>query len=164
MSQREFHNYLRTLKTVHIAIEKILQQIASIQTAESCAKCENVCCNVEICRESIDCAFLRFILGSEITKYREDTGWYSPEMGCQIKFGRPLICYEYLCARLRSERTDESIQIARKFISIYSNVFSRKHILEIDDLSKIKFHKLKKIIGELEALKEEAGRVLKRVA
>jgi hypothetical protein len=78
MSQREYHNYLLTLKNVHIAIEKILQQIISTQTAESCSKCDNVCCNVGICRESIDSAFLRFILGTEITKYRVDTGCYTP--------------------------------------------------------------------------------------
>ena len=164
MSQREYHNYLLTLKNVHIAIEKILQQIISIQTSESCSKCDNVCCNVEICRESIDSAFLRFILGPEITKYRDDTGWYTPETGCQLEFGRPLICYEYLCSRLKNKRIDESVQISRKIISIYSNVFAKKHILEIDNVSEIKFHKLKQIIDELKALKEETSKVLKRVA
>jgi hypothetical protein len=164
MSQREYHNYLLTLKDVHIAIEKILQQIISMQTAESCSKCDNVCCNVEICRESIDSAFLRFILGPEITKYRDDTGWYIPETGCQLEFGRPLICYEYLCSRLRNRRIDEPVRISRKITSIYSNVFSKKHILEIDDVSKIKFHKLIQIVDELKTLKEEATDVLKRVS
>ena len=122
-----------------------------------------MCCNVEICRESIDSAFLRFILGPEITKYRDDTGWYTPEMGCQLEFGRPLICYEYLCSRLKNKRIDESVQISRKIISIYSNVFAKKHILEIDDVSEIKSHKLKQIIDELKTLKGEANTVLNRI-
>jgi hypothetical protein len=103
-------------------------------------------------------------LGPEITKYRDDTGWYTPEMGCQLKFGRPLICYEYLCSRLKNKRIDESVQISRKIISIYSNVFAKKHILEIDNVSEIKSHKLKQIIDELKTLKEEASEVLKRVS
>ncbi len=105
MSQKEYHNYLHTLRVVHIAIEKILQQIISKQTAESCSKCDKVCCNVEICKESIDSAFLRFILGPEITKYRDDTGWYMSGMGCRLEFGRLLICYEYLCSRLKKRKT-----------------------------------------------------------
>ena len=161
MSQREYHNYLHTLKDVHIAIEGILQQITSIQTGESCSKCDNVCCNVEICRESIESDFLRFILGPEITKYRDDTGWHMSEIGCRLKFGRPLICYEYLCTGLRNKKLDEPVQISRKFISIYSNVSGKKHILEIDDVSKIKFHKLKQIIDKLKTLKEEANDVLR---
>ena len=164
MSQREYHNYLLTFKNVHIAIEKILQQIISTQTAESCSKCDNVCCNVDICRESIESDFLRFILGPEITKYRDGTGWYTPETGCQLELGRPLICYEYLCSRLKNKRIDESVQISRKIISIYSNVFAKKHILEIDNVSEIKSHKLKQIIDELKTLKEEASEVLKRVS
>ena len=83
------------------------------------------------------------------------------EKGCQLKFGRPLICYEYLCAGLRNKKLDEPVQISRKFISIYSNVSGKKHILEIDDVSKIKFHKLKQIIDKLKTLKEEANDVLR---
>ena len=164
MSQGESHNYLHTLKDVHIAIEGILQQITSIQTGESCSKCDNVCCNVDICRESIESDFLRFILGPEITKYLDDTGWHTPEIGCRLEFGRPLICYEYLCSKLKNKRIDEPVQISRKIISIYSNVFGKKHILEIDDVSKIKPHKLKQIIDELKTLKEEANDLLKRVS
>ena len=164
MSQRESHNYLHTLKDVHIAIEGVLQQIISTQTAESCSKCDNVCCNVDICRESIESDFLRFILGPEITKYRDDTGWHMSGTGCRLKFGRPLICYEYLCSKVKNKRIDEPVQISRKIISIYSNVFGKKHILEIDDVSKIKPHKLKQIIDELKTLKEEANDLLKRVS
>jgi hypothetical protein len=164
MIQRESHNYLHTLKDVHVAIEGILQQITSIQTGESCSKCDNVCCNVDICRESVESDFLRFILGPEITKYRDDTGWHTPEIGCRLKFGRPLICYEYLCLKVKNKRIDELVQISRKVISIYSNVFAKKHILEIDDVSKIKPHKLKQIIDELKTLKEEANDLLKRVS
>ena len=164
MSQRESHNYLHTLKDVHIAIEGILQQIISTQTAESCSKCDNVCCNVDICRESIESDFLRFILGPEITKYRDDTGWHMSGIGCRLKFGRPLICYEYLCSKVKNKRIDEPVQISRKIISIYSNVFAKKHILEIDDVNKIKPYKLKQIIDELKTLKEEANDLLKRVS
>jgi len=164
MSQRESHNYLHTLKDVHIAIEGILQQITSIQTGKSCSKCDNVCCNVDICRESIESDFLRFILGPEITKYRDDTGWHMPEIGCRLEFGRPLICYEYLCSKVKNKRIDEPVQISRKIISIYSNVFAKKHILEIDDVNKIKPYKLKQIIDELKTLKEEANDLLKRVS
>jgi hypothetical protein len=161
MSQREHNKYLCTLKDLHIAIEKILQQITLKHTGESCSKCGGVCCKEEICRESIESAFLRFILGKEVVKYRDDTGWYMPKTGCQLKFGRPLICYEYLCTGLRNKRVDEFVQISRKLISIYSNVSGKKHILEIDDVSKIKFHKLKQIIDKLKTLKEEANNVLR---
>lgn len=161
MSQREHNKYLRTLKDLHIAIEKILQQITLKHTGESCSICGGVCCKEEICRESIKSAFLRFILGDEVVKYREDTGWYMPETGCQLKFGRPLICYEYLCTELRNKRVDEPVQISRKFISIYSNVSEKKHILEMDDVRKIKFHKLKQIVDKLKTLKEEVNDVLR---
>jgi hypothetical protein len=164
MSQKESHNYLHALKDVHVAIEGILQQITSVQTGESCSKCDNACCHVDICRESIESDFLRFILGPEVTKYRDDTGWHMPETGCRLKFGRPLICYEYLCSKVKNKRIDEPVQISRKIISIYSNVFERKHILEIEDVSKIKPHKLKQIIDELKTLKEEASEALKRVS
>ena len=68
MSQREHNKYLCTLKDLHIAIEKILQQITLKHTGESCSKCGGVCCKEEICRESIESAFLRFILGKEVVK------------------------------------------------------------------------------------------------
>ena len=67
-------------------------------------------------------------------------------------------------AKVKNKRIDEPVQISRKIISIYSNVFAKKHILEIDDVNKIKPYKLKQIIDELKTLKEEANDVLKRVS
>jgi hypothetical protein len=67
-------------------------------------------------------------------------------------------------AKVKNKRIDEPVQISRKIISIYSNVFAKKHILEIDDVNKIKPYKLKQIIDELKTLKEEANDLLKRVS
>ena len=64
-----------------------------------CEKCSDYCCTEDICRESIDSAWLMLvwdISGSRISQYNETDGWLSSS-GCRLAVGRPPVCYEYLC-------------------------------------------------------------------
>ena len=161
MPAEKSSNTLEEIKAIHIDIEKILQYISSQNSSATCSKCINVCCKESICRESIDRDFLRFILGRKATAYHIDNGWFDKNTGCQITFGRPLVCYEYFCSQLNSDvRVFKLQQLSKEFVNVYSRVFRERHILEVDNINLIPKHKLTKTLQKLKDFKVKANKAM----
>jgi hypothetical protein len=86
----------------YIDLEKRIRSIMHRLFEPFCEKCSNCCCKEDICRESIDSAWLtlvRNILDSRTLQYNEADGWLSSS-GCRLAAGRPPVCYEYLCTNI----------------------------------------------------------------
>ncbi|MFT4579727.1 MAG: hypothetical protein ACI8PD_000690 [Nitrospinales bacterium] len=161
MPEEKLSNILEEIKSIHIGIEKILQYISSQSSSATCSMCVNVCCKEDICRESIDSDFLRFILGRKATDYHKDNGWFDKKTGCQITFGRPLVCYEYFCSQLKSDvRVFKLQQLSKEFVNVYSRVFRERHILEVDNINLIPMHKLTKTLQKLKDFKVKANKAM----
>jgi hypothetical protein len=159
---REFSKHLYRIRDVHIDLEYILQSLAELQNDNPCSICTNVCCKEEICRESIDSDFLRFILGPLVNSYSGSLGWYVPGLGCRLNYGRPLVCYEYYCGNFEIRNWTQLKQLSHAFKIVYSNAFAGRHILAVEDITRISANKLITIHGRLVTLREVANQVLQR--
>lgn len=161
MAGSVFSEELQQIRDVHIEIESILQSLAALQNETPCASCANVCCKEVLCRESIESDFLRFILGARVDDYSVSDGWYVAGAGCRLSYGRPLVCYEYFCERFDTREVGSLRQLSRAFKTVYANVFAGQHILVVDDISRISIHKLRIVLGRLEALRDQANVALR---
>ncbi|GHC08702.1 hypothetical protein [Cerasicoccus arenae] len=146
---------LEKIRALHIEIERQLQHIGQVNAQPHCAVCTSVCCKESFCRESVDSAFLRFILGQRADEYDDATGWFTPGQGCQLDHGRPLVCYEYFCNKFSTAELSQShASIARELRAIYANAHQGQHMLIIDDLSVITQPRLQRIADALQALRD----------
>lgn len=161
MAGRVFSEQLHRIRDVHIEVESILQSLAALQNENPCANCTSVCCKEALCRESIDSDFLRFVLGSRADDYSVSDGWLAPGSGCRLGHGRPLVCYEYFCERFDTQEVSSLRQLSRALKTVYANVFAGRHILAVDDISRISANKLRIILGSLEELRDLANVALR---
>lgn len=159
---RAFSERLYRIREIHIEVESILQSLAALQDDNPCARCTDVCCKEVMCRESLDSDFLRFLLGSRVEDYRADAGWYVPGSGCRLGYGRPLVCYEYLCEKFDAQDGAQLKPLSRAFKTLYANAFAGQHILVVEDIGRITAHKLNVIHARLEDLRERANAALRR--
>lgn len=163
---RKFGEQLHRIRDLHIEVESILQSLSALQNENVCASCTHVCCKEVICRESMDSDFLRFVLGSRAEDYVAHQGWYQPGSGCQLSYGRPLICYEFFCDRYDTPAVNTpSMQSLRQLSSalkrVYAGVYAGQHMLVVDDITRITAHKLNVIHDRLEKLKGLANHALR---
>jgi len=137
------------IRKIHILIEQHLQNLSK-ENPSPCATCTSICCKEEICRESVDSDFLRFILGSKVSEYNEKDGWLSRTSGCTLKFGRPLICYEFFCSQFTFDTKVQKLEkLSSEFSKLYANVHRRQHVLEIDDLNSVPEEKWEILLNKL---------------
>jgi hypothetical protein len=161
MAGRVFSEQLHRIRDAHIEVESILQSLAALLDENPCSGCTNVCCKEVLCRESIDSDFLRFVLGSRVDDYSASDGWHVPGSGCRLGHGRPLVCYEYFCAKFDAEDVGAVRQLSRALKTVYANAFAGQHILVVDDISRISANKLRLIHGRLDALRDLANAALR---
>ncbi len=159
---REFSKQLHRIRDVHIELEYILQSLAELQNNNPCSMCTNVCCKEEICRESVDSDFLRFILGPLVNSYSSNQGWHIADAGCRLNYGRPLVCYEYYCGDFDIQNWTQLKQLAQAFKMVYSNAFAGQHILAVEDIARISKNKLRNIHAKLLTLRGVAEQELQR--
>ena len=141
---------LNIIRKLHINIEQKLQQLNIEAAGSYCCSCDSVCCREEICRETIDSSFLRFIIGPLIKNYDKINGWHDGKLGCKLKFGRPLICYSFFCSKIPDNEIQKVSDIIHEFSKAYTKIYRGKHILLVDNLSEIKIEKLEKVQKKLE--------------
>lgn len=163
---RKFDEQLQRIRDLHIEVESILQSLSALQNENVCASCTHVCCKEAICRESMDSDFLRFVLGSRAEDYAAQQGWYQPGSGCQLSYGRPLICYEFFCDRYDTPAVNTPSMQSLRHLSkalkrVYAGVYAGQHILVVDDITRITAHKLNIIHDRLEKLKVLANHALR---
>lgn len=159
---RTFSEQLYRIRDVHIEVEAILQSLAALLDDNPCACCTSVCCREVMCRESVDSDFLRFLLGSRAADYDADAGWHVPGTGCRLGFGRPLVCYEFLCEKFDAQDAAQLRQLSRAFKTLYANAFAGQHMLVVADISRISANRLNHMLGRLQDLREQASAALRR--
>jgi hypothetical protein len=131
-------------------IEEHLQKLANEKSSTQCSTCTNICCKEEICRESIHSDFLKFILNGKSSEYNHTNGWFNTSSGCTLKYGRPLVCYEFFCSKFDSDSNTNILQkVSKDFGQLYSKVYRNQHILEIENIFTIPENKLKKLLNKL---------------
>jgi len=162
MAGRAFGEQLHRIRDLHIDVESILQSLAALQDANPCASCTSVCCREAFCRESIESDFLRFVLGPRVDAYSANAGWYVPGSGCRLSYGRPLVCYEYFCAKYETQDVSAIRALSRALKTVYANAFAGQHILAVEDVSRISANRLCIIHDRLEALRDRANAALRQ--
>ena len=148
------NNTLIEIRKIHIEIENHLQQLATKSSSNECAICTNVCCKEEICNESIDSDFLRLILGDKLTDYDKVNGWFDKSSGCTLKFGRPLVCYEFFCSKFGDIESKKLQEKSKEFKRVYAKAFRNKHMLEVTNINSIPENKLKTLLSKLEVFRD----------
>jgi hypothetical protein len=161
-SGRAFSEQLFRIREVHIEVESILQSLAALLDDNPCARCTRVCCREEMCRESVDSDFLRFLRDPRGEAYDADAGWHVPGSGCRLSFGRPLVCYEYFCERFDAEDASQLRQLSRALKALYANAYAGRHMLVVEDISRVTANRLHRMLGHLENLREQANAALRR--
>lgn len=158
---RAFGEQLHRIRDLHIDVESILHSLAALLDENPCASCTSVCCKEVFCRESMESDFLRFVLGPRVDAYSADAGWYVPGSGCRLSYGRPLVCYEYFCAKYETQDVSAIRELSRALKTVYANAFAGQHILAVEDVSRISANKLRIIHDRLEALRDLANAALR---
>lgn len=149
------------------AIKYILKEYASFETrvrenittlcSPYCSSCSNVCCKPEYCQETIESPFLNLlkINFQQSTRFSTGAGWLAAT-GCTLFFGRPPVCYEFICNTILDAQPtiahEYVAQILSKLISyIGKNAVGGSHIVEImseSKLQRINITRFKKRLGE----------------
>ena len=154
---------LESVRDLHIRIETVLRQFSVPFNRVRCAECPAVrrCCKESICRESVESDFLRFVLGDTADTYDKKKGWLAPEKGCRLAYGRPLICYEFFCCSPEGLYVNRIEELVSEFSGIYANVLGKRHILEVEDIRRIRPRKLEVVRDRLIAFEKKAGKKLR---
>jgi len=159
---RVFSEQLHRIRDVHIEVESILQSLAASRDDNPCARCTSVCCKEVYCRESVNSAFLRFVLGPRVDAYSANDGWFEPGSGCRLSYGRPLVCYAFFCEKFELQPWAEPRRLSREFKNLYASALAGQHMLVVDDISRIGENRLNIIHGRLEKVREMASAALCR--
>lgn len=133
-------------------IEKKIQKSISSICAVFCNKCDTLCCREDICRESIDSYWLNLVWQThdhDISNYDKRKGWLTSN-GCQLFAGRPPVCYEYFCNKIRNALKNGPYKQYLKEISSLINVAGKnalgnKHLVTLSKeqiLYKVDFKRL----------------------
>ena len=122
-----------------------------------CSTCRKVCCQAVYCRETYESPFLFLLLKrhSHPVSYGTQQDWLS-EAGCKLLFGRPPVCYEFLCATiLEAQQTGMQryamIVLAKLISHIGKKALGSRHLIEVmdpDDLKKVRYSRFQKRLSE----------------
>lgn len=135
----------------YVSLEKVLQQLIFQTFRHHCENCASRCCREEMCRESMESAFLAMIVKKQGVRYDNRTGWTGPS-GCRLAYGRPLVCYEFFCDRIlqrQSGRDKKIAEMIRDFTTIGNRAHGRKHLMCIEDLGIISPAKIEKMVSKI---------------
>ena len=102
-----------------------------------CKSCKNICCHPDICKETMDSAFLRLIRKHYHSnlQYNNDTGWLTKN-GCALSVGRPPVCHEFLFSSVTESFCtalhNYVIYIIAKLVSYVGvRAYGSRHLVEI---------------------------------
>ena len=132
----------------YIVLEKEIQKLIDPFSRNFCGRCTGKCCREEICRESIDSAFLLMLIEKQSVSYDHHDGWQGSS-GCRLAFARPLVCYDFFCDDICKShlfKTADIQTIIHDFISIGNKAHGNTHLLCIDNLDVLSPQKIQKIL------------------
>lgn len=143
-----------------IKLEKSVQTLMHQATGPLCAGCKKVCCQPEICVESLESPFLSWVRNqAEMPDFSPDSGWLC-EFGCALEAGRPPVCYEYFCDHITEPLADAQqkwrLTVLGHLVShAGKRALGDRHLVELNEneLANISWDRLHKRMQEsLEAL------------
>ena len=140
--------FLRT----YIQIEKKLLAKVKNLSADYCRICQLKCCKEVYCRESMESSFLNTLISFQQIQYDPQYGWLTPH-GCQLAYGRPLVCYEFFCSKILLDvnfKRFNLLEDIREFISIGNRIYGNTHLICVENLRLITPQKLIKIQSKME--------------
>ena len=161
MNGSDYNIQLSILIDHYIILEKHIKSCINKITKSYCDGCLSICCKEEICRESIDSVFLHLLIEKQKLKYDVINGWMSSK-GCRIDYGRPLICYEFFCNKIKNNKIFHLSgveNLAKEFIAVGDRCYKKQHlicIIDFEKLSKVKINKINENIIRL--LKTKANK------
>ncbi len=145
---------LANLLTIYVCIEKEIQKLIYQTSFHFCKECSSRCCKEEICRESIESAFLSILVEKQKNQYDTKNGWISP-LGCSLDYGRPLVCYQFFCEEILESYLFKKASIHKiinEFASVGNKANGNTHLLCINNLTIISSTKIKKMINKFNLL------------
>jgi hypothetical protein len=154
MSELDYiiEKYLNFEKNVRVMMDSVC--------ARHCSRCDKLCCNPDICRETIESPFLSHLLEAfpPSTTYNTKSGWLT-DTGCGLFIGRPPVCYEFLCETILASQKSEFDCYMVKILSalmahIGKNATGGRHLVELlakDDLHRIRPLRFIKKLQEAQA-------------
>jgi hypothetical protein len=90
-------------------------------------------------------------------QYDSKNGWIGPS-GCRLKFGRPLVCYQFFCNEVIESALYKSVgiqAIINDFVSIGKSAHGDVHLICIDNLEILSPQKIEKICYKIKMLMKE---------
>ena len=132
---------LTTLAEAYRLLEAELSSVVSAACAPWCSSCRELCCNLDICSEASESAWLCHVR-EETIDLDETRGWLG-NAGCRLRVGRPPVCYEFYCNRVFDAFDSERRYALRVLSRILTNVGARalgsRHLVELneDELSRV---------------------------
>ena len=149
----EINNILKKYSIFEAMVQGVITGFCS----QYCSSCSNVCCKPEYCQEALESPFLSLLREKypSSAPYSIKTGWLA-ETGCTLSFGRPPVCYEFICNEIMD--TQPTI-IHRYMANVLSKLIShagkkahgQRHVVEImsaEELQDINFTRFEKQLGE----------------
>lgn len=149
------HSVLNLLIS-YAGLEMIVQQLMSRLFSECCALCTARCCRADVCEEAAESAFLSLLLerqGLGMNGFDDRFGWLDAN-GCTLAYGRPPVCYAYLCDELLDALPDEETRsvariLGRLMFHVGQRARGEQHLTDIADSA--------------ELLQVDAGRIAARI-
>jgi len=122
-----------------------------------CTACQGLCCEEEICRESVDSVWLRMVRtynGNGVREYSHSAGWLTKQ-GCILDTGRPPICYEFVCTRILKEFEGSPLKTIVQDLGTLihlagKNIGGRKHLVTLDTEQELQRINLEKLMNALD--------------
>jgi len=123
-------------------LEMLIQKEIDAACSSFCRGCLERCCKEPICRESAESAFLAMLVQEQDVDYAD--GWLG-QAGCRLKYGRPLVCYEFFCNRILDQDSLTDLRMRVKaFVAIGAKIRGSQHLICVDDLGRISDRKMQK--------------------
>ena len=127
----------RTMRAYGL-LELRVSALLAGQFVSGCAACGGRCCEVDICRESLESDWLRLLSSSSGEKgaaFDPISGWRSPA-GCRLPIGRPPICYAFFCKpvieSLPSDNYRENLLAASTLVpAVGERALGRRHLVTL---------------------------------
>ncbi len=124
-------------------METRVQRLMKAACASVCASCCKVCCRPDMCLESVESPFLALVRERGKTKpaWSEELGWLGAK-GCQLRVGRPPVCYEFLCPTIVRNQPDKATQIRLEYLARVLTQAGRRaiggdHLVEIMTMERL---------------------------
>ena len=151
---------LTNLLDSYVVLEKEIQKLIAPLSSHYCSACSGKCCREEICRESVESAFLAALVKRQNIEYDAQNGWLG-NSGCRLEYGRPPVCYDYFCDEMLKSRLTKSSEIqaiVNDFVSIGNKAYGNIHLLCISDLDILSPQKIEKLCSRTRAMIDKMAR------